>query len=103
MNNTDNVVGHISESEPWGMSTDVQSLTEYLGQSARVALSDLYVQIWTAKSADELTALTEIHEELATLLRVSLSTADALKSQLQRDEQKREKPCRPSGGEHRPT
>lgn len=70
--------------DPWGMSTDVQNLTEYLGQSARVALSDLYVQIWTAKSAEELAALLEIHEELATLLRVSLSTADALKATFER-------------------
>lgn len=70
--------------EPWGMSTDVQSLVEFLGQTARVALSDLHVQIWTAKSAEELTALLEIHEELATLLRVSLSTAEALKATFER-------------------
>ena len=91
--NTDKVIGRISEAEPWGMSTNVQNLTEYLAQSARVALSDLYVQIWTAKTVEELTTLTEIHDELATLLRVSLSTADALIAQLQRDEKKREKPC----------
>ncbi len=84
MSATDKVIGSISPSEPWGLSTDVQSLVEYLGQAAHVALSDLHVQTWTAKSADELAALKTILNELHTKLLITLATADALDADFKR-------------------
>ncbi len=72
------VIGTISPVEPWGMSTNIQSLTEYLGQTARTALSDLHVAVWTAKTPEELTALKTILTGLQTSLLITLATADAL-------------------------
>ena len=72
------VIGTITPVEPWGMSTNVQSLTEYLGQAAHSALSDLHVATWTAKSPEELAALKTILNGLHTSLLITLATADAL-------------------------
>ncbi len=83
--NTDKVIGRISESEPWGFSTNVQSLVEFLGQTAHVALSDLHVQTWTAKSADELAALKVILDSLHTELLITLATAETLKTDFERN------------------
>ncbi len=78
------VVGHISPVEPWGMSTNVQSLTEVLAQSAHCALSDLHVQIWTAQSAAEIEGVKAVLTELHTSLLTSLATADTLIADFQR-------------------
>ncbi len=81
---TDKVIGRIGADCPWGLSTEVQSFNEYLGQNAVNALNDMHVQVWTAKDIKELAELTAILNGLQTKLLISLATAEALKTELQR-------------------
>ena len=78
------VVGIISPSEPWGLSTAVQNLNEYLGQTAINALNDLHVQIWTTTDQTELAELAAILTGLQTKVLISLATVDAFQTDLQR-------------------
>jgi hypothetical protein len=70
----------------WGPegSTDVQSLTDVLAQSASVALGDLHVATWTAKTPEELAAVVAVLHELHTKLLISFSTAEAMNAEFQR-------------------